>query len=59
MTRQELKEHRSRLGVTQVGLAELLHVPTSTVQNWEQGLRPIPEWAAHHIPNMQPKVRAS
>jgi DNA-binding transcriptional regulator YiaG len=43
-TRDELKEWRRRLGLTQVGLARLLGVSRNAVARWEWGRHPIPPW---------------
>ena len=41
MTPDELKETRSRLGLTQTQLAQELGVTLNAVQRWEAGERPI------------------
>jgi len=43
-TREELKEWRRRLGLTQTGLAGLLGVSRNAVARWEWGRHPIPPW---------------
>lgn len=42
MTAEDFENLRWRLKLTQVGLAEVLHVHPVTVNKWEQGKRPIP-----------------
>ena len=46
MTKEELKEWRTSLGMTQVGFSQWIK-PTRTpgiISQWELGLKPIPEW---------------
>lgn len=42
MTAEEFESLRWRLRLTQVGLAEVLHVHPVTVNKWERGQRTIP-----------------
>lgn len=42
MTPQDLKEWRSKTGLTQLQLAQKLNVANMTVSRWETGLRSIP-----------------
>lgn len=44
-----LKKIRTRLGLTQVGLAKRLHVSPNTVARWERDEVPIRETMAQHI----------
>ena len=46
MTGDELKELRTRLGMTQDELGQRLGVARVTVARWEIGLRRVPELAA-------------
>ena len=42
MTREELKESRLRMGLSQKAMAEALNTPYRTYQDWELGNRRIP-----------------
>lgn len=44
MEKDELKQFREKLGLTQTDLAKLLKVATNTVSRWELGERKIPEF---------------
>jgi len=57
MTRNELKQIRSRLGVTQTQLAEQLGVTQNTVARWEMGARGIPEPTARLIERLAAEGR--
>lgn len=39
-----IREMRTRLGITQSEFAERYHIPFRTIQNWETGLRTPPEY---------------
>ena len=41
MTPDDIKNARKTLGLTQEGFARRIGVTTSTVQKWEQGVRPV------------------
>ncbi len=41
MTAEEIKEARTRLGWSQMALANALHVHIATVAAWERGTNPI------------------
>ena len=41
MTKEELRQARERLGLTQAQLAQQLGVTLNAVQKWEMGERPI------------------
>jgi len=43
MTSEDLKALRTRLGLTQVELAERIGVARNTINRWEMGIRGIPE----------------
>ncbi len=53
MTREELKQRRVALALTQVQLADALGVRGSTVTNWEQGLHAVPEWVPAKIEELE------
>jgi putative transcriptional regulator len=40
-----IKDMRTRAGMTQAQFAELLGVPKRTLENWEYGKSRCPEWA--------------
>jgi transcriptional regulator with XRE-family HTH domain len=42
VTPQELKDHRTRLGLTVQAMAERLHTPYRTYLKWERGERRVP-----------------
>ena len=47
LTRQELRAHRLRLGLSLAQAAEQVHVSPRTWCRWESGERHLPETAAH------------
>ena len=49
MTIAEFKHARAQLGMTQAQVAALLEVSIQGVQHWEQGRRPVPEYAAKAV----------
>ncbi|MCW8132894.1 MAG: helix-turn-helix domain-containing protein [Planctomycetota bacterium] len=58
ITAGEIKETRARLGLTQPEFSHLIGVPTSTLQNWEQG-RTVPDGPARSLLKVaakEPKV---
>lgn len=44
MFAEKIKDFRTRNGLTQAGLAEILGCPKKTVQDWEQGRSQPKEW---------------
>ena len=44
MTKEELKQRRERLGLTQADFAKILGVASNTVSRYETGLVDVPEW---------------
>ena len=49
MTIDDLKAARKYLALSQSGLAQAMGVSIQSVQAWEQGARPVPEYAARLI----------
>lgn len=47
MTREDLKAHRKRLGLSLARAASQVHVTPRTWARWESGERHIPETAVH------------
>jgi DNA-binding transcriptional regulator YiaG len=39
-----IKELRTRTGMSQSQFADFFHIPKQTLQNWEQGRRECPEY---------------
>ena len=58
MTGDELKQLRTRLGMTQEELGQRLGVARVTVARWEIGLRRVPELAARLIQHVATEVKA-
>ena len=58
MTGDELKQLRTRLGLTQDELGQRLGVARVTVARWELGLRQISEPMARLIQYLQKEVKA-
>ena len=58
MTSDELKQLRTRLGMTQNELGQRLGVERVTVARWEIGLRRIPELAARLVHYVAKEVSA-
>lgn len=54
-----LKKFRLSHGLTQSEVADLLDVTTRRVENWEQGISPLPKWClellAFKVPFVEPK----
>lgn len=44
MTPEQLKQRREALSLSRARLSELLGVSPKTVETWEYGTRPIPNW---------------
>jgi DNA-binding transcriptional regulator YiaG len=57
MTGDELKQLRTRLGMTQDGLGQRLGVARVTVARWEIGLRRVPELAARLVQHVAKEVK--
>ena len=58
MTGKELREIRTRLGLTQGELGKRLGVALNTVWRWEYGHRHIPELAARLVHYLEKEVIA-
>ena len=58
MTGDELKQLRTRLGLTQDELGQRLGVARVTVARWEIGLRRVPELAARLVQHVAKEVKA-
>ncbi len=43
-TKELLKEVRFKVGMTQKEFAEYFHIPLRTYEQWERGLREMPEY---------------
>ena len=56
MTGDELKQLRTRLGMTQDELGQRLGVARVTVARWEIGLRRVPELAARLVQHVAKEV---
>ena len=46
---QSIKEIRQSTGLSQAKFCEVLNIPKSTLQDWEQGQRKCPEYVAELI----------
>lgn len=46
---QTIKDIRLSTGLSQTQFCKTLHIPTRTLQDWEQGLRKCPEYVAELI----------
>ena len=57
MTGDELKQLRTRLGMTQEELGQRLGVARVTVARWEIGLRRVPELAARLVQHVAKEVK--
>ena len=57
MTGDELKQLRTRLGMTQDELGQRLGVARVTVARWEIGLRRVPELAARLVQHVAKEVK--
>ena len=57
MTGDELKQLRTRLGLTQDELGQRLGVARVTVARWEIGLRRVPELAARLVQHVAKEVK--
>jgi transcriptional regulator with XRE-family HTH domain len=57
MTSKELKDLRTRLGLTQNELGKRLGIARVTVARWEIGLRKVPELAARLVQHVAKEVR--
>lgn len=44
MNNKDLIEYRKKLQLSQSEFSELYHIPTKTIQNWEQGIKLPPEY---------------
>lgn len=44
-----IKEARKKIGVSQQGLSELMHLSKRTIQNYEQGNRIIPDYYVSYL----------
>jgi DNA-binding transcriptional regulator YiaG len=44
MTREEFKEFRKSLDMSQAEFAIFIGLSTSGIQSWEQGKNPVPRW---------------
>jgi len=44
-TIKQFKSKRKKLSYTQKGLAEKMGVSHKTIESWEQGRNPVPQWA--------------
>jgi transcriptional regulator with XRE-family HTH domain len=58
MIGDELKQLRTRLGLTQDELGQRLGVARVTVARWEIGLRRVPELAARLVQHIAKEVKA-
>ena len=57
MTSDELKQLRTRLGMTQEELGQRLGVARVTVARWEIGLRRVPELAVRLMQHVEKEVK--
>jgi DNA-binding transcriptional regulator YiaG len=53
MTKTDLQATRAAWGLSQPQMAKEMRVPTSTLRNWEQGRRPVPEWVGRMVELIQ------
>lgn len=49
MTPLQLKKHRKKLKLSQRKYAAQVGTSLRSIQNWEQGCRPIPSWLSKQI----------
>lgn len=55
MTPEHLKTWRKKMGLSQVGLAKLLHHTTQAVYQWESGRRKVPGFLDVLLPLIKPE----
>ena len=58
MKREELKQIRAKLGLSQLELAQQIGVARNTITRWEMGLRHIPEPVARLVQYLAREVIA-